>query len=143
MGHSKTITIAAPPARVWEILVDIDRWPEWTDSVASASRGEAGPLQVGSTATVKQPKLPKSRWVVTEVEPERSFTWVSKAPGVTSTGYHQLEPTADGGTTVTLTLEQSGPLAKIIGALGSRLIDKYVGYEAAGLKARAEGSDAT
>jgi uncharacterized membrane protein len=141
MGHSKTITIDAPPARVWEILIDIERWPEWSESVDSASRGEPGPLQVGSTATVKQPKLAKSHWVVTELEPERSFTWVSKSPGVRSTGYHQIEPTADGGSNVTLRLEQSGPLAKIIGAIGRGLIEKYVGYEAAGLKARSEGAD--
>jgi uncharacterized membrane protein len=142
MAHSKTITIDAPPARVWAILADVEGWPTWTKSVVTATRGEPGPLQVGSTATVKQPKLAKSHWVVTEVEPERNFTWVSKAPGVTSTGHHRVEPTADGGSTVTLALEQTGPLARIVGALGGRLIDRYVGWEAEGLKARAEAPDA-
>jgi uncharacterized membrane protein len=141
MGHTQTITIDAPPARVWAVLTDIERWPSWNRSVDSASRGEAGPLQLGSTATVKQPKLAKSKWVVTELEPERNFTWVSKATGVTSTGFHGIEPTADGRSEVTLTLDQTGPLAKIIGVLAGRLIDRYVGWEAAGLKAAAEAPD--
>jgi uncharacterized membrane protein len=140
MGHSRTITIDAPPARVWEILVDVEGWPSWSESVDTAERGEPGPLQVGSTATVKQPKLRASRWVVTVLEPERNFTWVSKAPGVTTTGGHFVEPTADGGSRVTLTLDQSGPLAWLVGLVGKRLIERYVGYEAEGLKARAESA---
>ena len=141
-SHSKTITIDAPPATVWALMSDIESWPSWTKSVDAASRGEAGPLQVGSTATVKQPKLRQSRWVVTEVEPGRSFTWESKAPGVTSIGVHRVEPTAAGGSTVTLSLDQTGPLAWLVGLVGSRLIDRYVGFEAEGLKSRAEADAA-
>jgi uncharacterized membrane protein len=138
MAHSQTVTIDAPPAKVWALLVDIESWPSWTRSVDTATRGESGPLAVGSTATVKQPKLPASRWVVTELEPERNFTWVSKAPGVTSTGTHRVEPAPSGGSVVTLTLAQSGPLAWLVGLAGGRLIDRYVGWEAEGLKERAE-----
>jgi uncharacterized membrane protein len=140
MKFETTISIGAPAAKVWAVLVDIERWPTWTKSVQSATRGESGPLQVGSTATVKQPKLAKSRWVVTEVEPERNFTWVSNAPGVTSVGSHRVDPTPAGGCVVTLTLDQSGPLAAIVGFVGGRLIRRYVGFEAAGLKARAEAA---
>jgi uncharacterized protein YndB with AHSA1/START domain len=140
MRFETTIGIDAPPATVWAILEDIDRWPTWTKSVQTAVRGEPGPLHVGSTATVKQPKLARSHWVVTEVEPERNFTWVSKAPGVVSVGSHRVDPTEDGGSVVTLTLAQTGPLAAIIGLFGGRLIRRYVGFEAEGLKARAEGS---
>jgi uncharacterized membrane protein len=140
--HTKTITIEAPPATVWHLMSDIESWPSWTRSVDAATRGEAGPLEVGSTATVKQPKLAKSRWVVTDLKPGRSFTWQSKAPGVTSVGVHAVEPTEAGGSFVTLTLAQSGPLAWLVGLVGSRLIDRYVGWEAEGLKARAEADAA-
>ena len=34
---SETITIAAPAARVWEIIADIERYPEWVDDVTEAS----------------------------------------------------------------------------------------------------------
>jgi uncharacterized membrane protein len=139
MQFETTVSIDAAPAKVWAIMADIDRWSTWTKSVQTAVRGEPGPLQVGSTATVKQPKLAKSHWVVTEVEQERNFTWVSKAPGVTSVGSHRVDPTPAGGCVVTLTLDQGGPLAAIVGFVGGRLIRRYVGFEAAGLKARAEG----
>ena len=33
---SETITIAAPAARVWEIIADIERYPEWVDDVTEA-----------------------------------------------------------------------------------------------------------
>jgi uncharacterized protein YndB with AHSA1/START domain len=140
MKFETTVTIDAAPAKVWAVLVDVERWPTWTKSVQTAVRGEPGPLQVGSTATVKQPKLATSHWVVTEVEPQRNFTWVSKAPGVTSVGSHRVDPTPAGGCVVTLTLEQSGPLAAIVGFVGGPLIRRYVGFEAAGLKARAEAA---
>jgi hypothetical protein len=31
----RAIDVAASPDRVWEVLVDVDRWPESTDSVSS------------------------------------------------------------------------------------------------------------
>ena len=47
---SQTITIAAPPERVWEIAVDIERYPEWARDVKDViirRRDEAGrPLEV-------------------------------------------------------------------------------------------------
>lgn len=33
---SETITIAAPATRVWEIIADIERYPEWVDDVTEA-----------------------------------------------------------------------------------------------------------
>ena len=33
---SETITIAAPAARVWEIIADIERYPKWVDDVTEA-----------------------------------------------------------------------------------------------------------
>jgi uncharacterized membrane protein len=133
----KTISIAAPPATVWAVMSDIEGWPSWSKSVDTAERGEAGPLQVGSTAVIKQPKLAKSRWVVTELEPERSFTWESTSPGVKSTGVHRVAPAGD-GSEVYLELRLSGPFAWMIELIARRLIDRYVGWEAEGLKARAE-----
>jgi carbon monoxide dehydrogenase subunit G len=40
---SSTITIAAPPAEVLEVIADIDSYPEWTGQIKSAEVVEAGP----------------------------------------------------------------------------------------------------
>ena len=34
MEQRTSIDVAASPDRVWEVLVDVERWPEWTDSVS-------------------------------------------------------------------------------------------------------------
>ena len=138
MAHETSIDIAAPPERVWTVMSDIDRWPEWTESVDTAQRGEPGPLVVGSTATIKQPKLASSKWVVTEADPATGFVWQSKSFGVTTTGGHHIEALADGGTRARLTLAMSGPLAPVVQLIGKKLIPRYMGFEAAGLKARSE-----
>jgi uncharacterized protein YndB with AHSA1/START domain len=137
MEYETSVLIAAPPERVWEVLVDVERWPEWTASMSRVERLDEGELRVGSRARVKQPRLPPSSWTVTEVDPGRSFTWRSRSGGVTSEGRHRVEATGEGAR-ATLTFRQTGLLAGPIGLLWGRQIRRYVEMELAGLKRRAE-----
>lgn len=138
MEQSIVVDIAAPVERVWQVLSDIDRWPEWADSVTSARRLDQGPLQAGSRAELSQPRIPKGVWTVTKVEPGRSFTWEQTGPGVLTTAHHRLEPRPDGGTRVELVVEQAEWLGNLVGRLYFRLTDRYLAMESAGLKARSE-----
>src|SRR6187455_1376317 len=82
MRHfSITVDIAAPPARVWEVMSDVERWHEWTPSVTSITRGDNAPVGVGTKLTIRQPKFPPAFWKVTRVEPGRGFESVSPGPG--------------------------------------------------------------
>ncbi|HEU5155001.1 MAG TPA: SRPBCC family protein, partial [Gemmatimonadales bacterium] len=85
---SNAVEIAAPPERVWTVLADLERWPEWTQSVTSIELLQPGPLAVGTTVRVSQPKLKPAVWEVTEVKTGRSFTWVTRQPGFLVTGLH-------------------------------------------------------
>jgi carbon monoxide dehydrogenase subunit G len=134
---STTVTIAATPLHVWEVLVDVERWADWTPTVRRIERLDAGPLEVGSRVRIDQPKLRPAIWTVTAWEPEVGFTWVSRSPGLVATGLHAIEASAD-GSRITLRVHFGGLLASVVGVLASGLTRTYLGLEAAGLKARCE-----
>jgi uncharacterized membrane protein len=137
--QSASIDVEAPIERVWAVLCDVERWPEWATTVTSVRRLDDGPLAVGSRARIEQPKIPPTEYVVTDLEPGRSFTWVATGPGVRTTARHVLEPVRTGGTRVTLAVEQAGPVGAVVGRFYRRLTERYLAAEAEGIKARSEG----
>ena len=139
MEQSTRIDIEAPVEQVWEVLCEVERWPEWAPTVTSVRRLDDGPLAVGSRVRVEQPRIPPTEYVVTELEPSRSFTWVANGPGIRTTARHLLEERGPGSTRVTLAVEQSGVLGVVMGRFYRRLTDRYLTAEAEGIKARSEG----
>jgi uncharacterized protein YndB with AHSA1/START domain len=140
MRFEATIDVAASAQLVFEVYTDVERWPEWTDSVTSAERLDQGPLSVGSSARIKQPRLPAAVWEVTEVVAGHSFTWMARGPGIITTASHVVTAPAGGGpVTVTASLEQAGLLGPLFGFLTKNLINRYLQIELRGLKAHCEG----
>ncbi|QAY69410.1 SRPBCC family protein [Xylanimonas protaetiae] len=137
MRYDTTVDIAASPDAVWGVLEDVEAWPRWTRSMTSVRRTAAGHLLPGEHVKVRQPGLPAADWTVTAVDPGASFTWVSKSPGVTTSGTHVVAPTAS-GSRVTLTIEQHGPLAPLVGVMLGGKTRRFVEIEAAGLRDRLE-----
>jgi uncharacterized membrane protein len=131
--------IDAPTPAVWEVLVDVVRWPEWTPTIESVERLDDGPFQVGSRAQVRQPRLPRAVWEVTEVVAGRSFTWEATGPGMRTIGRHEVVPDAD-GSTVTLSIEQTGPMGAVAAVVWRRLTQRYIELEAESLDTRVTGS---
>lgn len=138
MEWGTTVEVAAAPGRVWEVLVDVERWPEWTDSVSSARLLDPGPLAVGSRAELTQPRLPTGTYTVTALDAGRSFTWEQRQPGCTVAAHHVITPLSEGHARVELRVVMSGVLAGVVGRLYRKLTERYLELEAAGLKARAE-----
>ena len=135
---SFVVDIKAPADRVLAVLCDVERWPEWTSTMTSVRRMDDGPFAVGSRARVRQPKLLPAVWQVTELDGRRSFTWVTRSPGVQIEAGHLVE--ADGaGSRVTLTLEFSGLLGPLVARLYRSLNQRYLATEARGLRERCEG----
>jgi uncharacterized membrane protein len=138
-GLQHTVTIAAPPERVWKVVVDVERWPERIPTVDTVERLDTGPLAVGSRTRLQQPRLPSAVWTVTELTDGSSYTWESKSPGVTVTAAHLVEAHPD-GSRLTLAVTVSGPMSGVGWLMTRSLTKRYVETEAASIKKAAETS---
>ena len=135
------ITIAAPPAAVWQALTDLERYAEWNPFIIESS----GEVREGERLINRlQPPGGKAvtfRPTVTEVVPEQTFEWTGRVVtrGVFD-GRHRfdLEPVAAGGTRVHHAEYFSGLLVRVM--RGSLDTATRAGFEAMNqaLKAHAE-----
>ena len=143
MQQGISIDVDADAARVWAVITDVERWPDWTDSVTSLHLLDPAPLRVGSRALIEQPRLPRTEWTVTSIDEghqRREFVWEAKGLGRRTTATHGVEPLGPGRSRATLSIGQEGWLGSLAGRAYRRLTDRYLAMEAAGLKARSEGS---
>jgi uncharacterized membrane protein len=134
------VDIDAPTNDVWDVFSDVERWPEWTPSVTNLAAMDGPGIEVGKRFAIKQPRMPKLVWEVTEVEPGRSWTWVQRSPGGLTRASHEIEPLSGARTRVRQQIDQSGPVGSLVGLLMRRMTRRYLELEAAGLKARSEQS---
>ena len=140
MTTTRTIAIAAPPAVVWAVMSDVERWHEWTPTVTSVTLLDAGPFAVGTRARIVQPKLPKMVWRVSAVEPGRSFRWETHGFGGGAVAWHEVADDGRGGTLATLGIEQTGWMNALLARWIGPLTERYVATEAEGLKRRSEAA---
>ena len=139
----RTVNINAPPERVWAVMMDVERWPEWTESMKSVERLDGGEFGVGSKAKLKIRRSPNANvWTVTELTPNRSFTWETNSGGVKGVAIHVIEPDGS-GSKVALTVDLSGIVATLFGPFIAGPSRQNVEMEAEGLKRRAEEGAAT
>ena len=111
----------AQPASVWERYTDVEQWHEWSKGVEESSL--EGEFEAGSTGISKAPNLPKVRFELVEVEPERRFVSKAKLPGGTLILEHMIEPT-NGGTRITHRARLGGPLRSLWRPVIGRIIDR-------------------
>jgi uncharacterized membrane protein len=139
MGITNDLIIEAGIDRVWELTVDVEGWPSLTPTMTSVERLDSGPLEVGSSARVVQPRQRPTTWTVTRLEPRSLFEWQAKVGTVTMTATHRLSPSGDAcrnSLEVTLTGFGSGILRRLVGSK----IREAIETENAGFKAVAERS---
>ena len=138
MTYRTTIDIDAPPELVWEVLMDVERWPEWTPSVTTVALLQPGMFRTGSSVRMKQPRLPEAVWRVSSLTFQEAFTWTSRSQGVNTVARHVISAREGGGTRATSHLQQTGPLGWFARLFFSRLTRSYLEQESQGLKKRCE-----
>lgn len=141
MRIAHSAQIPAPIDLVWRVYTDVERWPQWMDSMDHVDLADSGasiegePLQLGSQVWISQPRLPNAMWEVTELTPGRSWTWVSRSTGATSTATHELTANGDGTTRVDTSLEMTGALGGIAGRMIAKRAARYMQMETDGVRA--------
>ncbi len=135
---SNQIDVAAPPQHVWDILINVDSWPEW---YAGASN-----LHLQSDTPGKLALNARLSWTimdldfvstVKEFEPPYRLSWESRKS--TIQGYHAwlLIPT-DTGTRVVTDESQFGILAWLQGIFVPTKLSRLHDASLAKIKQRAE-----
>jgi uncharacterized protein YndB with AHSA1/START domain len=85
--------IAAPPSVVWNLLVDLDVWPQWGPTVSAAWLDAPHTrLELGATGTVRTSVGLAAPFIVNEFEPGRHWGW--KVAGIPAT-HHRVEPSGN------------------------------------------------
>ncbi len=133
-----SVHIDAPPDKVWQAMVDVERWPSFAAQFRRIERKEHGPLALGSGAKVSLRGFTASVWIVTEYVEGRSFTWEADAlPGLHFVAGHVVE--AEGtGTRATLRLRSSGLLGALFAPAEYVIFRRNTRLEGEGMKAYCE-----
>ena len=105
MRFEKSVEIDAPQQRVWDVLSDLEAWPQRIETVDFVEVLTPPPLSRGSRVRLKQPKLPEGTWDVTTWDAPSYFEWTQKTGGIRSVAGHRVEALGEGRARLTLTLD--------------------------------------
>ena len=141
MELTSSIDIAAPVARVWDLTVDVERWPTLTPTITEVVRLDDRPFDVGSAARIRQPRQRPRTWTVTRMEAGRTFEWTTRVGVVTMVGGHRLEATPEGCRNV-LSLRLDGWGSGLLGLVARRQLQAAIDTENAGFRRAAEAAGA-
>jgi hypothetical protein len=116
----------------------VQKWPSWTPSVTTVEALDGPAIEVGHRFRIKQPRLPALTWVVSEVDAPRSWTWVVRSIGATTSARHEVSLRGEAESVVTQTIEGRGLLGVLAGLLTRPMTRRYLAMEGNGLKSVSE-----
>ena len=138
MQFVKSIEIDASQQRVWDVLSEIEAWPQRIETVDAVELLTPAPLAKGSRVRLRQPKLPDGTWEITVWDAPASFEWTQKEGGITIVAGHRVESLGEGRARLTLTIDMRGLLVPVFGRFYKGLTNDYMHREAEGMKRAAE-----
>jgi uncharacterized membrane protein len=140
MRFEQSVDIDASQQRVWDVLSDLEAWPQRIETVDYLELLTPTPVAEGSRVRLKQPRLPEGTWDVTVWDAPSYFEWRQKSGGVTSVAGHRVEALEVGRSRLTLTLDMRGLLVPIVALFYKGLTNRYMTLEAQGMKRAAESA---
>ncbi len=140
MRFEKSIDIDAPQQRVWDVLSDLEAWPQRIETVDIVELLTPAPITKGSRVRLKQPKLPEGMWDITVWDAPSYFEWTQRTGGIVSVAGHRVEALGEGRARLTLTLDMRGFAIPIVALFYKKLTNRYMSLEADGMKRAAESA---
>jgi uncharacterized membrane protein len=140
MRFEQSIDIDAQQQRVWDVLTDLEAWPQRIETVDVVELLTPPPVATGTRVRLKQPKLPEGTWEVTAWDAPSYFEWRQQSGGVTSVAGHRVEALEEVRSRLTLTLDMRGLLVPVFGRFYKGLTNRYMTVEAQGIKRAAEAA---
>lgn len=133
-----TTSIKAPIETVWNLVVDVQRWPEFLPTMSRVQIQNELLLTPGSRVLIKQPFLPENVWTVLAMESPHLFRWRTGRGWLALIATHQLDSVGDGESSQTLTLEVEGRLAWPAALTVGWALHLALWFENRGFRQRAE-----
>ena len=115
--------IPAPIDVVWNLLVDLDAWPQWGPSIQRAELAQPGPLKLGSRGRVWTPFGLALPFTITEFEVNRCWAWDVAGIGATR---HEVRP-ADEGSRLAFGVPWWAPIYLPVCAIALQRIGRLAG----------------
>jgi uncharacterized membrane protein len=140
MHFEQSIDIDARQQRVWEVLSDLEAWPQRIETVDVVELLTPAPVGEGSRVRLKQPKLPQGTWEVTVWDAPSYFEFRQKSGGVINVAGHRVETLEEGRSRLTLTLDMRGLVVLVVALFYKGLTNRYMIVEAQGMKRAAESA---
>ncbi len=113
--HTASIETSAPPARVWRLFADVERWKDWNAGIESIQIH--GPFANGTTFTMWPPGQDALTSTLIDVKPNESFTDETVVDGSIVRVIHQLVSLPSGKTRISYSTEIVGPEAAAFGPM--------------------------
>lgn len=141
LGYESKIVINAKSHRVWQVLSDVTRWPQWLPTVTRVVALNGEPIVVGARYLVQQPRLKPAVYTVTELEDSRRFVWEARLTGVRMIAEHAIVEKTPDVSEVILRFSFDGLLGSVVGRIFRPIITRYLAQEAAALKQVVESGE--
>ncbi|ELZ99008.1 hypothetical protein C440_01590 [Haloferax mucosum ATCC BAA-1512] len=110
--------VSAPAEAVWDILISVERWPDWGPSV-SAVRGIDGVIEAGSRGDVRVGGV----WIPFTIDSCADRRWTWRVAGIPATG-HRVETAGVGRSVVAFEIPPlAGPYV-VVCAVALRRIER-------------------
>jgi len=125
----RSFMVPVPTANAWSALADVAGWPSWAPHIMEARVSPPGPVQAATAGTFRFRPVGRSRFVMTEFDPPRSWTWTGRAMGVTIDYQHRFETVSPQTTRlvwVVRSRRRAGVRARLFALVYARLIDRAI-----------------